>query len=239
VPPLPIPLGSGQLSFVLRNLTPATDVPVRFCDFEVSTGMTCYLTDTFRTANPPFITTVDLFSGAMTDSGLVLSFDLYTTAPATLQPMWDKGFAIGNNPSFGNVKIFGATNGTETKTFLVQNWFAADTYAVAIRFQNDSLLQIGQFGFSDTLVLVLNGVAEIIDELPEIKLPTIASNLISIDVGNLAGDFYLLDAFGQEVKKIRFERKIVTEVNTPPGFYLIKIKTMAGKSKIGKLLITR
>lgn len=231
-----IPLGSSQLSFLITGLTAATDVPVKFCGFEPTEGMTCYQQDTFKTADPPFITTVDLINGVITDSGLVLSFDLNTTAPAMLQPIWDAALVIGSNPTVGNIVYFSATSGTETKSLLVQNWFAPDTYAVAIRFQNDSLVQIGQFGYSDTIVSILNAVSEA-GQLPEIKLPTIANNLLFIDVGDLTGDFYLLNAFGQEVKKIRFERKITAELNDSPGLYFIKIMTKEGKIKSGKLLI--
>ena len=233
-------LGNSQVSFLLTGLSAGTGVPIKFCHWRPSESVSCTAADTFYTADPPFVTTVDLISGAMTDSGLVIYFDLNTTAPALLQPFWDAADTIGSNPQYGNVENYAATNGMESKYLLVQNWFLPDTYAVAIRFQNDSLLQIGQFGYSDTLPpMILSGIAEA-GPLAGIFIPGIASNIFAIDLPHLSGKFSLIDMRGGEIANIAFANRVEIDVSHyPPGIYVCRLSTEEGFTKTRKLLVTR
>jgi len=233
-------LGNGQMSFLLTGLAAGTEIPVRICHWRPGENVACTANDTFATADPPFITTIDLISGSMTDSGLVIYFGLNTTAPAILQPFWDASDSIGVNPQYGNVVNYAATSGTEMKYFLVQNYFLPDTYSVAIRFQNDSLMQIGQWGYSDPLPpMILSGIVEA-GPLAGVFIPSVVNDLLVIDLPHLRGEFALFGMQGNYLRQVRFANRVEVDVSQyPPGIYICRLITEEGYQKSHKLLIAR
>ena len=242
--PITIPVGSGQVEFVLYNLPEGTKYTYEIYAWNLVMGPSPISVGpfSFKTLDPPVVSTLQMASITNPAAGVAdVWFHIQNNDTISAWVVYDKGPKANLNafsPKTAPVK-YGPMDADVSVQ--LDSLVGFDTISVAVLYINSDL----STGSSDTISTILQLVlTDIKDDLKagssEVKLyPNPTSAKINITGDDIAGGiFTLYNIIGNKIDQVRIEsrRFEYSVTDLPSGIYLYKIETSAG-IRSGKLKI--